>query len=131
MAQLNYPSDLKYARTDEWVRLEGDIATIGISDFAQDQLNDVVFVELPEVGTEVKKGEPFGTVESVKAASDLNAPVTGTVTEVNDAVRDNPELINSDPYERGWLIKVKVSDPDSRNDLMDSAAYAKYNEPRM
>ncbi|MFO7321885.1 MAG: glycine cleavage system protein GcvH [Chloroflexota bacterium] len=131
MAQLNYPSDLKYARTDEWVRLEGDIATIGISDFAQDQLNDVVFVELPEVGTEVKKGEPFGTVESVKAASDLNAPVTGTVTEVNDAVRDNPELINSDPYERGWLIKVKVSDPDSLNDLMDSAAYAKYNEPRM
>ncbi len=73
----------------------------------------------------------MATVESVKAASDLNAPVTGTVTEVNDAVRDNPELINSDPYERGWLIKVKVSDPDSLNDLMDSAAYAKYNEPRM
>lgn len=130
MADLKYPSDLRYARSDEWIRLDGDVATIGVSDFAQDQLNDVVYVELPEVGAELKKGEPFGVVESVKAASDILAPVTGTVTEVNNAVVDTPELINHAPYERGWLVKVQVTDAGSLNDLLDSAAYADYNKTR-
>lgn len=127
---VNIPGDLKYARTDEWVRLEGDTATIGISDFAQDQLNDIVFVELPEVGRELKKGESFSVVESVKAASDIYAPISGTITEVNTALQDEPELINSDPYGRGWLIKLKVSDASGMDDLLDADAYRAHNENR-
>jgi glycine cleavage system H protein len=130
MASISTPSDLKYARSDEWVRLEGDIATIGISDFAQDQLNDIVFVELPEVGTELAQGTTFGVVESVKAASDVYVPVSGTITEVNSALQDEPELINSDPYGRGWIIKLKVSDTAPLDALMDADAYLAFNENR-
>lgn len=130
MSSISTPSDLKYARSDEWVRLEGDIATIGISDFAQDQLNDIVFVELPEVGTELTQGTTFGVVESVKAASDVYVPVSGTITEVNSALQDEPELINSDPYGRGWIIKLKVSDAAPLDTLMDADAYLAFNENR-
>jgi len=130
MSALKTPTDLKYARSDEWVRLEGDVATIGISDFAQDQLNDIVFVELPAVGTDVDPGTAFGVVESVKAASDIYAPISGTVLETNSALEDTPELINSDPYERGWLIKIKVSDASGLDALMDAEAYLAYNENR-
>lgn len=130
MSSLSTPSDLKYARSDEWVRLEGDTATIGISDFAQDQLNDIVFVELPEVGDELAQGATFGVVESVKAASDVYVPVAGTVTEVNTALQDEPELINADPYGRGWIIKLKVSDPAPLDALMDADAYLAFNENR-
>jgi len=130
MAELKTPTDLKYARSDEWVRLEGDIATIGISDFAQDQLNDIVFVELPEVGATLAQGTTFGVVESVKAASDVYVPISGTVTEVNAALSDEPELINSDPYGRGWIIKLKVSDTAGLDALMDADAYLAYNENR-
>ena len=126
MATITTPADLKYARSDEWVRLEGDTATVGISDFAQDQLNDIVFVELPEVGKTVTKGDAFGVVESVKAASDLYAPISGTVTEVNTALQDTPELINSDAFGKGWIAKLTVTDPASADDLMDAEAYKAY-----
>jgi glycine cleavage system H protein len=130
MADLKFPDDLKYAKSDEWVRVEGDTATIGLSDYAQEQLNDVVYLELPEVGDSIAKGDTFGTVESVKAASDLYMPVGGTIAEVNGALEDEPELINSDPYGAGWIIKVKLDgDPDT-GDLMDAAAYKAYCEDR-
>lgn len=130
MGKWKTPDDLKYAKTDEWLRIEGDEGTIGISDYAQDALNDVVFVELPEVGAKFAKGESFGVVESVKAASDVNMPVSGTVTAVNTAVTDTPETINSDPYSDGWLIKVKLDDAGEAADLMDAAAYDAYCETR-
>jgi glycine cleavage system H protein len=130
MGKWNTPADLKYAQTDEWVRIEGDTATIGISDYAQDSLNDIVFVELPEVGAKLAKGEPFGVVESVKAASDLNAPVSGTVTAVNNDLEDQPELINSDPYGKAWIIKIKVDNASEADALMDSVAYNTYCETR-
>ncbi len=123
---VNTPADLKYAATDEWLRLEGDTATIGVSDFAQEQLNDIVFVELPEVGKTVSKGEAFGVVESVKAAADLNAPISGTVIEVNTALQDTPELINSDPFGDGWIARLKVTDASGADDLMDAEAYKAY-----
>ncbi len=123
---VNTPADLKYAATDEWLRLEGDTATIGVSDFAQEQLNDIVFVELPEVGKTVSKGEAFGVVESVKAAADLNAPISGTVIEVNTALQDTPELINSDPFGDGWIARLKVTDASGADDLMNAEAYKAY-----
>lgn len=130
MANLQFPADLKYARSDEWVRLEGNTVTLGISDFAQDQLNDVVFVELPEVGTELAQGATFGVVESVKAASDLYTPIAGTVIEVNTALEDTPELINTDPYGRGWIAKLSVTDTSALDALMDAEAYKAFNENR-
>lgn len=130
MATIKTPDDLKYAKTDEWIRVEGDTATIGISDYAQDQLNDIVYVELPEVGQTLQKGSAFGTVESVKAASDVYLPVSGTVTEVNTALEDTPELINSDPYGKGWIVKINVADASGLDELMDAAAYVKYCEDR-
>src|SRR5690606_33929410 len=122
MGKWNTPDDLKYARTDEWLRLENGEGTLGVSDYAQDALNDVVFVELPEVGAKFSKGQAFGVVESVKAASDLNMPVGGTITAVNKDVEDKPELINTDPYGKAWLIKFTVDDPAEAGDLMDAAA---------
>ncbi len=130
MAALNTPADLKYAKTDEWLRIEGSTATVGLSDYAQDQLNDVVFVELPEVGTALKKGERFASVESVKAASDLYAPVAGTITEVNSALTDEPELLNADPYARGWIVKLALDGAADTGNLLDSDAYIAYNETR-
>lgn len=126
MANLKYPEDLMYARSDEWVRIEGDTATIGISDYAQDALNDIVFVELPSVGDNFGKGNSFGTVESVKAASDMYLPIAGTVTEVNTALEDEPELINSDPYGKGWIVKIRLGDAADTSNLMDAAAYIEY-----
>jgi glycine cleavage system H protein len=123
MATLKTPADLKYTKNDEWVRLEGDTATIGISDFAQDALNDIVYLELPDVGAVIEQGKSFGVVESVKAASDLYMPIGGTVTEVNKPLVDDPETINTDPYGKGWMVKIKVTSAAEADSLMDSAAY--------
>lgn len=117
---MNYPVDLKYAKSHEWIRYEGDVAVIGISDFAQDALGDVVFISLPSVGDEVVAGESFGDVESVKAVSDLICPVSGVVCEVNDGLEDTPEALNEDPY-GAWIIKVEnITDEE---ELLDAAAY--------
>ncbi len=121
---FEYPEDLKYLDSHEYVRLEGENATIGISAFAIDQLGDIVFLELPGVGDTITKGESFGTVESVKAVEDLNAPVTGTVTECNDAMVDAPEGLADEPYGKGWLIKVKVENPTDIDDAMSAAEYS-------
>lgn len=123
---MNIPDDLKFAKTHEWVRLEGNTGVVGISDFAQQELGDIVFVEAPDEGTEIAAGDAMGSVESVKAVSELNAPVSGTVTEVNDALQDHPEILNQDPYGQGWIIKVTLSDPGELSNLMDAEAYAKY-----
>jgi glycine cleavage system H protein len=118
-----YPSDYRYTKEHEWVRLQGNIATVGITDYAQHELGDVVFVELPKTGTKLKAGQPFGTVESVKAVSEIYAPVSGEVTEINAALADNPENVNKDPHGQAWLIKLKVADPAEPSSLMDAAAY--------
>lgn len=118
---MNTPTELKYAASHEWLSSDG---TVGISDFAQDQLGDVVYVELPEVGREVKAGETVAVVESVKTASDIYAPASGTITAVNDALSGTPELVNSGPYEGGWLFKMDVTE---EGDLMDAGAYASAN----
>ncbi len=121
---MNTPEDLKFSRSDEWLRSEGEIVTIGISDYAQHELGEVVYLELPEVGSTIKQGTSFGVVESVKAVSELNAPVSGEVVEANLAAVDEPSLLNESPYEEGWLIKVRAS--NSNADLMDATAYAEY-----
>lgn len=121
---MSYPSDLKYTNEHEWVRLDGGTAAVGITDFAQKQLGDVVFVELPSVGTNVKQGEVFGTIESVKAVSELYAPVSGEVTEINGDLTNHPEAINSKPHET-WMIKIKLSDEGEAGALLDSDAYDK------
>lgn len=120
---LEYPSDLKYLDSHEYVRLDGDIATIGISAFAVDQLGDIVFLELPEVGDAVTKGETFGSVESVKAVEDLYSAVTGTVIERNDAIVESPEQVASDPYGEGWLLKVRVDDRSEADDALSADEY--------
>ncbi|XP_006656352.1 glycine cleavage system H protein 2, mitochondrial-like isoform X2 [Oryza brachyantha] len=120
--------DLKYADTHEWVKVEGDSATIGITDHAQDHLGDVVYVELPEVGATVSQGKNFGAVESVKATSDINAPVSGEILQVNDELSEKPGFVNGSPYEKGWIIKVKISDPSELNSLMDDEKYKKFCE---
>jgi glycine cleavage system H protein len=125
---MNYPEDLKYTKEHEWVRVENGNARVGITSYAQDQLGDVVFVELPEVGTELKAGAMFATVESVKAVSDVYAPVSGTIVEVNEALNDSPELVNEDPYNDGWMIVIELSDPSELDNLMDSKAYQKMVE---
>jgi glycine cleavage system H protein len=128
---MNTPKGLKYAKTDEWVKLDGDVATIGISDYAQDQLSDVVYVEIAvEAGDTVSKGDAIATVESVKAAADVNFPADGEILEINEALADNPETLNSDPYGAGWLLKMKLSDPSQLDELMDADAYEAYNESR-
>ncbi len=129
MAQLKTPTDLKYQKSDEWIRIEGDTATIGITDYAQDALNDVVFVELPEVGKTFAAGDVFGTVESVKAASDLMMPLGGTVTEVNTTLKQRPDNINADPYGDGWIIRIKLDGGDNPN-LLDADAYIAWNATR-
>lgn len=124
-------SDRKYAKTDEWVKLDGSNGKIGISDYAQDQLSDIVYVEyLKEAGDEVSKGEVFATIESVKAAADVNAPVSGVVKEVNEALMDTPEVINSDPYNKGWMGVIEVEDENELNELMDAGEYDEYCESR-
>lgn len=119
--------NLRYAESHEWVELNGDIATVGITDYAQHALGNIVYVDMPEVGDEVTAGEDFGAVESVKAASDLISPVSGEVVEVNEALEDAPELVNEDAF-GNWIMKVKVSDPSEIEALLDAAAYAKICE---
>jgi glycine cleavage system H protein len=120
------PAELQYTKTHEWIKIEGDTAMVGISDYAQDALGDVVYVELPDVGASYEAGQPFGAVESVKAASDLNLPVGGEVIEVNQSLLDKPELLNSDPYGDGWLVKIKVA--QGVGALMSAEHYEKHVE---
>ena len=120
---MSYPDDLRYSKEHEWVRAEGSQATIGITSFAADELGDIVFIELPEVGGRLTQFATFGVVESVKAVSDLYAPVSGEVTEVNEALRDGPELLNSDPFGEGWIARVELSDPSEVEALMDAQGY--------
>jgi glycine cleavage system H protein len=121
---MSYPDDLRYSKEHEWVRVEDARATIGITSFAAEELGDIVFVELPEIGAGLSQFGTFGVVESVKAVSDLYAPVSGTVVEVNEALRDAPELMNSDPFGEGWIARVELSDPGELDTLMDAEAYA-------
>ncbi len=121
--ELNLPDDVKYAQDHEWVKVVGDTAKIGISDYAQDQLGDIVFVELPEVGDSFAKGDEFGTLESVKAVSELYMPVGGEITAINEALEDAPELVNNAPYADGWMIEIKIADPSETEALMDKGAY--------
>jgi len=125
---MDIPKDLKYTKEHEWAKEEGDTALLGITDFAQHSLGDVVFVELPEVGTQLKKGEAFGSVESVKAASDIYSPLSGEVIEINSELEDHPELLNESPYEKGWIIKIKISDSGESAELMNEAQYAEFVE---
>jgi glycine cleavage system H protein len=120
---VSAPTDLRYTRDHEWVRVDGDEATVGITQYAADQLGDIVFVELPDSGRELEESKPFGVVESVKAVSDLFAPLSGKVTTTNDALAANPELVNSDPYGDGWMIKITVGDASEMDDLLDGPAY--------
>jgi glycine cleavage system H protein len=119
-----HPDDLRYSKEHEWVRVDGSSATIGITSFAADELGDIVFVELPDAGSSLSQFAAFGVVESVKAVSDLFAPVSGTVTEVNDALRDQPELLNTDPFGAGWIARIELSDTSELDALMDAGAYA-------
>jgi len=125
---MEIPEGLRYSKEHEWVLVEGNIATIGITEYAQEELGDIVYVELPEVGEKVVKDDPFGAVESVKAVSDVYAPVSGTVLEVNDALPDSPETINDDAYGDGWMIRVEMTDMDDLKDLMTADEYAEYVE---
>lgn len=120
---MNIPAELKYTREHEWIKVEGDAATVGITDFAQGELGDIVFVELPKVGESVQYMKPFGTIEAVKAVSDLFSPVTGKVIEVNQALDGDPMVINRDPYKGGWIIKIQVSDKSQLEQLLDSNSY--------
>jgi len=123
---MEFPEDLKYSKEHEWVLVEGSVATVGITDYAQDQLGDIVFVELPAVGDKVSKEDAFGVVESVKAVSDIYAPVSGKVVEVNDDLPENPEMLNEDAYGDGWIIKIEMNDPEELQDLMTAAEYEEY-----
>ena len=122
---MTYPDDLRYSKDHEWVRADGSTATIGITSFAADELGDIVFVELPEVGAALKQFAAFGVVESVKAVSDLFSPVSGTVSEVNGRLQSEPELLNSDPFGDGWIARVETTDGDELKDLLDADGYAK------
>jgi len=120
---MNFPENLRYTSEHEWIRVEGDYAYVGITDYAQSELGEIVFVDVPTVGETVAQGEVFGSVEAVKTVSDLNMPVTGEVLELNEALDANPELVNNDPYGEGWMIKITVKDAAELDKLMDAAAY--------
>ena len=130
MGDWNIPADLKYAESDEWFRVEGDVVTIGISDYAQDQLNDIVYVEFKEVGDSLDAGDSFGEIESVKAASEVYSAVGGEIIEINESLEDSPESINADAYGNGWMVKIKTDDTSPLDALMDAAAYSKYCDER-
>ena len=119
----SYPDDLRYHREHDWARIDGEEATLGITWYAQDQLGEVVYFDPPEVGTTISKDQPYAEVESVKAVSDVVAPLSGEVTEVNEALSDDPDKVNDDPYGEGWLVKIRLSDPSEVDDLMDASAY--------
>jgi glycine cleavage system H protein len=123
ISELNLPDDMRYTEDHEWARLEGDRARIGISDYAQDQLGDIVFVELPQVGNTYEKGKEFGTVESVKAVAELYMPIGGEVLTTNTVLEDSPDLVNENPYNDGWMIEIKPSDPTELDELMAKDAY--------
>ncbi len=126
---MEYPEDLRYTREHEWAAVEeGDRLRVGITDFAQDALGDVVYVDLPEVGTEVRGGEPFGEVESTKSVSDIFSPVSGRVADRNGALEDAPELVNQEPYGDGWMVVIEMHDPSELDDLLDAAAYRQFVE---
>lgn len=120
---MNYPENLRYTKEHEWIRAEGDEAYVGITDFAQRELGDIVYVEVETVGSEVEAGSVFGTVEAVKTVSDLYLPVDATILELNPKLNSNPELVNTDPYGEGWMVRIKLKDPASVNELMDANAY--------
>ena len=120
---MNIPDDLLYTEEHEWVRVDGNVATVGITDYAQSELGDIVYVELPSVGDKTKQMEPFGTIEAVKAVSDLYAPLTGEVVEVNDALADSPDLVNKDPYGEGWMIRIEMADPSELEKLLSAENY--------
>ena len=131
MAALKYPADLKYSKSDEWIRVEGDTATIGISDYAQDALNDLTYVEFQvDKGSTVSAGDAVAEVESVKASSEIYTPVAGEIVDVNGALKGSEETMNADPYGKGWLIKLKITDDSGLSGLMDAAAYQQYCESR-
>jgi glycine cleavage system H protein len=123
LAEASYPSDLVYHEEHDWARVDGDVATFGITWYAQDQLGEVVFFDPPEVGKTVRKGDPYAEVESVKAVSDVIAPLSGEIVEVNESLSSAPEAINDDPYDSGWMVRVRLSDPAEVDSLMDAAAY--------
>lgn len=123
---MNYPETFRYTKEHEWVRLDGETATVGITHHAQHELGDIVYVDLPKAGTPVEKGKSFGSVESVKAVSDVYAPISGEVTEANDTLASTPEQLNSDPHESAWLIRVKVASPAEFNNLLSASDYQKY-----
>ena len=123
---MEIPQGYKFTKTHEWVKVDGDIVTIGISDFAQGELGDITYLELPAVGQSITKSDPLGVVESVKAATDVYSPVSGEVVEENESVIDAPELVNSSPYGDAWLVKIRLSDPSHLDELMDSGEYAKH-----
>lgn len=125
---MEIPQELRYSREHEWVAIDDNIATVGITDYAQEQLGDIVYVELPEVGTAVTKDDKFGVVESVKAVSDVYSPITGTVVAVNTGLPNSPETVNEEPYGDGWMIRVEMSDAEELNDLMIAAEYEKFIE---
>jgi glycine cleavage system H protein len=122
---MNFPDSLRYTKDHEWIRLEGDEATVGVTDFAQHELGDIVYVEIETIGQQLNAGDVFGTVEAVKTVSDLFLPVSGTVTEINPKLNSNPELVNSDPYGEGWMAKIKVSNTADIESLMNAEAYQK------
>ena len=123
---MNTPNDIKYTKEHEWVSLDGETATIGITDYAQSQLGDIVFVEFPDINSEINQNETFGVIEAVKTVSDLFAPVSGEIIEVNSSLEDSPNFINSDPYGSGWIIKVKINDLNEYNGLMSSDVYEEH-----
>jgi glycine cleavage system H protein len=125
---MDYPDDVRYTKEHEWVRTEGDVVVVGITDFAQDALGDVVYVDIPEIGTEVTAGQPFGEVESTKSVSDVYAPVTGTVVDRNGALADAPQLVNEEPYGGGWMITIEVAHPGQLEGLLDASAYRRFTE---
>ena len=122
---MNFPDNLKYTKDHEWIRLEGNVATVGITDFAQSELGDIVYVDIPSLNKSLKKEAVFGTVEAVKTVSDLFLPVSGKITEINPQLNDKPEVVNKDPYGEGWMVKISVENPDEAKELLDAAAYKK------
>lgn len=128
MADSSHPDDLRYTEEHEWARRDGDLVRVGITDFAQNELGDVVYVDLPAVGAQVEAGQPFGEVESTKSVSDLYAPVSGTIEERNDALEDRPELVNEDPHGEGWMVLLRPDDPSDLDTLMDAEAYRRHIE---
>jgi glycine cleavage system H protein len=121
---MNIPENLRYTKDHEWLKLEGDTAVVGITDFAQNELGDIVFIEVETIGEKLDKEETFGTIEAVKTVSDMFMPVAGEVVEFNEALGDNPEKVNQDPYGDGWIVKIKISDPSQVNELLDAAHYS-------